>query len=78
MAKTKVYWLSALKDSCQSCERPFGKLMYDMKTIGGPWANLCNNCAMMGGGRAPGMVVWLGLGQKYEKQADGRWLKVEG
>ena len=79
MAKRKVYWLSPLKDECQSCGKPFGKLMYDMKTQGGPWANLCDNCAMHNGGNHPGIGrLGLGLGQKYEKQPDGKWLKTEG
>ena len=72
---TKTYWLSPLKDECQTCGKPFGNIMYDMKTQGGPWANMCNTCAMLG----PGVgLTGVGLGQRYAKQSDGRWLKVSG
>lgn len=72
---TETYWLSPLEDKCQTCDQPFGKLMYDMKTNMGPWANMCNDCALLG----PGIGrLGTGLGQKYQKQSDGRWLKVAG
>jgi len=71
----RVYWSSPLEDKCQTCSLPFGDTMYDMKTVHGPWANMCHSCAMHGHGIGK---VGLGFGQKYEKQPDGKWLKTEG
>jgi hypothetical protein len=71
--KRKDYWLGNLppKDD-------FGVLysttMYDGKTIHGPWANMTpKSWRVHGCGR-----LGTGYGQKYEKQENGRWLKVEG
>jgi hypothetical protein len=73
MAKQEVYWTGNIgpKDDFGVL---YGTIMYDGKTAGGPWANMCESswkkfgCGKLGTGYA----------QKYEKQADGRWLKVEG
>jgi hypothetical protein len=54
--------------------RPYGDLMYDGRTNMGPWANMSHDSWMMVGVKKLG----TGYGQKYRKQADGRWLKVEG
>ena len=45
----------------------------DGKTIMGPWAIMCPHSHAMNG-----VGLCTGLGQRYEKQDDGRWLKVEG
>lgn len=46
----------------------------DGKTKMGPWANMSPaSFAKYGIGR-----LGTGHGQRYKKQADGRWLKVEG
>lgn len=48
--------------------------MYDACIgITGPWGNLCAECF-----RGNGCRLGTGRGQKYEKQADGRWIKVGG
>jgi hypothetical protein len=48
--------------------------MIDGKTIHGPWANMTlKSWRIHGVGK-----LGTGFGQKYVKQADGRWLKVEG
>lgn len=45
----------------------------DGKTQFGPWAMMCPECHT-----AYGCGLGLGLGQKYTRQPDGSWLKVEG
>lgn len=67
-----VYWLSAVSD-CEICNRPLTKEMVDGKTNWGPWALMCVPCHNNHGGR-----LGLGIGQKYEKQPGGRWLKIAG
>jgi hypothetical protein len=49
-------------------------VMIDGKTKMGPWANMTpTSWKRYGIGR-----LGTGYGQKYHRQADGRWLKVEG
>jgi hypothetical protein len=50
-----------------------GGIVIDGKTKAGPWA-LMNPTSH----QLFGCGLGLGLGQKYVKQADGRWLKTEG
>jgi len=69
----KVYWMGSIATN-DDFGMPYGKFMYDGKTRSGPWANMSEKAwRMYGVGR-----LGTGYGQKYEKQADGRWLKVEG
>jgi hypothetical protein len=68
-----VYWVSPL-----GIKDDFGELykdvMYDGRTNSGPWANMAaQSWRIYGVGK-----LGTGYGQKYKKQADGRWLKVEG
>lgn len=73
MAQEPVYWLSPLGDT-DDFGVPYENIMYDAKTKQGPWANMTpSSFHLETDGR-----LGLGLGQKYEKQADGRWLKTEG
>ena len=69
----KVYWLSPL-GGFDDFDRPYKNVMYDAKTKFGPWANMTEESFREHGYG----VLGLGKGQKYEKQSDGRWLKVEG
>ena len=71
MAK-KVYWLSAV-NNCDICNKPLVDKMVDGKTQMGPWALMCLPCHSKQGGQ-----LGLGLGQRYEKQLGGRWLKTAG
>lgn len=69
----KVWWLSSLGDK-DDFGLPFGEFMYDAKTTDGPWANMSEaSWEKHGIGR-----LGPGYGQKYEKQANGRWLKIGG
>ena len=73
----KTYWLSPLggfDDFDSPYDLHIGGVMYDAKTKHGPWANMTEASWNVHG------VGKLGpsLGQKYERQADGRLLKVAG
>ena len=73
MTKTPKYWLGTLGDT-DDFGAPYGDVMYDGKTKMGPWANMSKaSWARYGVGK-----VGQGYAQKYQKQADGRWLKVGG
>jgi hypothetical protein len=68
-----VYWLSPLgyRDDFGA---QYDNIMIDGKTRIGPWANMtqeswrCHGVGCLG----------TGYGQKYQKQTDGSWLKIEG
>jgi hypothetical protein len=69
----QIYWMSGLgaKDDFGI---PYTDIMIDGKTRSGPWANMSEKSwRMYGVGR-----LGTGYGQKYKKQSDGRWLKIEG
>jgi hypothetical protein len=68
-----TYWLGKL-GTLDDFGRPYSNIMIDGKTRIGPWANMCEESwRTYGVGK-----LGTGYGQKYQKQADGRWLKVEG
>ena len=68
----KVYWLSAV-NNCDLCGTPHFNVLVDGKTKMGPWALMCLKCHAANGGK-----LGLGLGQKYQIQPGGRWLKIAG
>ena len=69
----KVYWLSPL-DAFDDFGDMFGDEMIDGKTKMGPWANMTPASWKENGvGR-----LGQGFGQRYKKQPDGKWMKVEG
>ena len=70
-----VFWLSPL-DSHDDFGDPFKDVMIDGKTKMGPWANMTPVSWAEHGGT--GGRFGTGLAQRYEKQPNGRWLKVEG
>jgi hypothetical protein len=76
-AKQK-YWTGDPPARCDLADAVIGKhdirdTFIDGKTTNGPWANMCLKCARM-----YGVGVGMGRGQQYERQHDGRWLKVAG
>jgi hypothetical protein len=78
------YWAGDI-DECDTCGfRPrdaapagIGTVMYDcVIVVGGgrrTWACVCQACF-----DERGLGLGTGLGQRYFKQADGRWLKTAG
>ena len=54
--------------------RPIGKEFIDGRTNRGPWGIMTRESFLTHGMGKLGP----GWGQRYEKQPDGRWLKVEG
>lgn len=70
-----TYWLSPPPETCDTCLTLIDDEFIDGKTGMGPWACMCPTCFTLG----PGLGrLGTGLGQKYKKQADGKWLKVGG
>jgi hypothetical protein len=68
-----VRWLSEVKAK-DDFGQPIDKVFIDGKTVGGPWGIMTPlSWKMFGVGK-----LGLGLGQKYELQDDGTWLKTEG
>ena len=67
-----VYWTGDV-----DTKDDFGVLIanefVDGKTKQGPWAIMAPSSW-----RRQGVGLGLGRGQRYKKQADGQWLKVEG
>lgn len=67
-----VYWESPVGND--DFQQPIGDVFYDAKTVYGPWAKMTpDSFETHGDGR-----LGLGRGQRYERQTDGRYLKVEG
>ena len=76
MGKTKereVTWAGSKPDDCNICQESLGEQFIDGATRGGPWAIMCDKCH-----KGHGAGLGTGRGQKFVKQDDGRWLKVEG
>lgn len=71
-ASKPIYWVGSDPVKCDICKMAFGDTMFDSNTVHG-WANVCKTCFHF-----YGQGLGTGRGQKYEKQADGRWMKVEG
>lgn len=68
----KVYWLSGVGIDDDFNDKVENTII-DGKTKTGPWGLMTPaSFARFGVG------LGTGLGQKYEKQPDGKWLKVEG
>jgi hypothetical protein len=68
-----VYWLSPVGTKDDFGDK-VGHVIIDGKTKHGPWALMTPlSWDLHGVGR-----LGLGLGQRYEKQTDGKWLKIEG
>jgi hypothetical protein len=67
------YWLGSLGEQ-DDFGVQYKDVMIDGATRMGPWANMTEESfAVYGTGK-----LGLGFGQKYVKQENGKWLKVEG
>lgn len=74
MSEEPVYWLSPLPEE-DDFGVPYENEMFDAPTSNGLWANMTRESWERHRKTAR---LGLGYGQRYEKQPDGRWLKVEG
>jgi len=68
-----IYWCGHLAPTCQLSNESYNGVMYDANLPGIGWGNWNEATFKAHGGR-----LGTGLGQKYEQQSDGRWLKVAG
>ena len=69
----KVYWTGTLPD-LDDFGVPYKTIMIDGKTKNGQWALMTEQSFRNYGYGQLG----TGWGQMYEKQPDGRWLKIKG
>ncbi len=73
------FWIGPAPERCDICEADLipayaGKGVFiDGATSRGPWACMCTACFTH-----YGVGLGTGRGQKYERQIDERWKKVEG
>lgn len=75
MAERKVVWQGPVTERCETCETELKNVFYDAVTKHGPWAIMCPSCHNLG----PGLgKVGSGVGQKFERQPDGSFVKTEG
>jgi hypothetical protein len=72
--KVVPQWVGPAPKECDICEEPLVRVFYDIATLAGPWACLCTGCV----GVYSRGTLGTGLGQKYELQANGVWLKTGG
>lgn len=70
--KQPVYWSGPVQCDLNR-KHELKTTMYDAKSIYGPWGTMCAECFPR-----YGIGLGTGKGQKYEKQEDGKWKKVEG
>jgi hypothetical protein len=69
----KRYWMGDNINQKDDFGRPITDEFIDGKTRLGPWAIMSPTTH-----RIQGMGLGMGRGQRYRKQEDGRWIKVEG
>jgi hypothetical protein len=67
------YWMGTGIGPNDDFGKPIADEFVDGKTRMGPWAIMSPSSHRM-----QGLGLGLGKGQRYKKQQDGRWLKVEG
>jgi hypothetical protein len=67
-----TYWTSPV-GGFDDFDFPITDKIIDGKTTQGPWAIMTPESHQI-----YGVGLGIGLGQVYEKQADGKWLMTEG
>lgn len=73
MAEQQKFWAGKVNE-VDDFGKPITNVFIDGKTsCGGSWGIMSQISH-----RRHGVGVGIGLGQVYEKQSDGRWLKVGG
>lgn len=67
------YWIGRPPMVCQICTWPLQGVFIDGKVKhNGWWANMCPKCH-----KRWGIGIGPGIGQRYERQSDGRHMKVD-
>lgn len=72
MANKIVTWSGST--TCDFCHKEIPHTLIDGKTMMGSWATMCPQCHAFYGYRKFG----TGIGQKYQKDSNGKFVKVEG
>lgn len=67
------YWTGKPPAKCDVYGTPITDTFIDGATRMGPWANMHPDTHA-----DVGLGLGTGRGQKYQRQLDGRWMKVEG
>lgn len=60
-------------EACDICHSQVTDEFVDGRTIYGPWANMCPSCF-----KEIGIKLGTGYGQRYKKNSDNEFIKVEG
>ena len=68
-----VVYVGSPSSSCNICGAPIVDNFIDGRTINGWWAEMCAVCHLR-----YGVGLGTGQGQRFQRQDDGTWLKVEG
>lgn len=69
-----VYWIGVVPAKCDLCGKPIRSTFVDGRLRDrSTWGNLDLGCH-----RTHGVGVGKGMGQVYQRQDNGRWLKTEG
>lgn len=77
MEKQPRYWHGKAPKTCELTSAPITNVFIDGKTRRGPWRIMCPEAWTKYGITADGSFG-TGIGQRYEKQPDGKWLKTAG
>ncbi len=67
-----VYWIGKVEDADDFLD-PISDIFIDGRTKMGPWAIMTPKSWAI-----HGVGLGTGFGQKYQRQSDNQWLKVEG
>jgi hypothetical protein len=72
--KNMSIWVGAPPRCCDVCSTPIASLFYDTRLRGETaWASLCFPCFHI-----YGAGLGTGVGQRYQLQPNGHWLKTGG
>ena len=67
-------WVGTAPTKCDICERKLLLSFVDGRTSDGRWGIMCPQCRVAEGRERLG----TGLGQKFERQPGGDWVKTAG
>mgnify|MGYP001565158967 CR=1 FL=1 len=67
------FWAGSLPEKCDLCGDSLKRGFWDARSRQGHWMIVCIGCH-----NDEVMSSGTGHGQRYEKQKDGSWMRVEG